>query len=107
MDIIIGLFMDPEQKRDNTTSMRLEYVTDVLIPEVCIILLLSIYYLYFFFALHNCEYIIIYLFPYRQAYVRFVMEVEGVHRHIAEKMLHNWTEQAVNTLINYSKRINN
>ena len=45
-----------------------------------------------------------YKFYFLQAYVKFVMEVEGMPRHIAEEMLFNWTEQLPKLLVQLRKK---
>ena len=47
----------------------------------------------------DCNYKLYFL----QAYVKFVMEVEGMPRHIAEEMLFNWTEQLPKLLVQLRK----
>ena len=39
-----------------------------------------------------------------QAYVRFIMEVENITRHIAEIVLFNWVDQIPQLLLQYRRR---
>jgi hypothetical protein len=39
-----------------------------------------------------------------QAYVRFVMEVENIPRHISEMLLFHWTMQVPQMLVEYRSR---
>ena len=45
-----------------------------------------------------------YKFYFFQTYAKFVMEVEGMPRYIAEEMLFNWTEQLPKLLMQLRKK---